>query len=456
MRKYRSLAAAFAVASLCLAPADASADFSLLGSFGLSNPPGGATGTDIAVDRAGNVYALRGTWIQKYDPMGVLITTFGGPATFPEPGPYPEPPSDVAVDGSGDVYVAHPPTNRVIKFAPDGTVLARLGRNGGDGTAGNGPGEFDHPTNVALDAQGNLFVRDQPAFRLEAPDTPSPRIQKLSPAGVQLASVEELQAGELAVTATGDLVQRQFSYWTQIVRRDAATLAVVDRFTLPRSSPEPPPRSYELDSCCGVAVVGDTLWVGRDSGHQVEQYALDGRLLYACGTVEPPGFEYRAGAIAAGPRNTLYTVQDDLVQVMGDGPTPCDSQRPRIGRAGLSKTRFRASSWRTLRRIYVYYTLSEQATVSARLLQRRSGRLVRGICRRPSRSNRGRRACARPPRTRARLSGLPGYPQPNGYPLVRGLWRSAPPPGRYFLILIATDRSGKRSDAVVLRLRLLR
>jgi hypothetical protein len=51
---------------------------------------------------------------------------------------------------------------------------------------------------------------------------------------------------------------------------------------------------------------------------------------------------------------------------------------------------------------------------------------------------------------------MTGYAGLNRYPLVRGLWRAAPPPGRYFLLLNATDRSGKRSEQVVLRLRVLR
>jgi DNA-binding beta-propeller fold protein YncE len=67
----------------------------------------------------------------------------------------------IAVDDRGDVYVADTDNNRIQKFAFDGRFLARLGRNGGDGSAGAGPGELARPFGVAVDGWGNVYVADK-------------------------------------------------------------------------------------------------------------------------------------------------------------------------------------------------------------------------------------------------------------------------------------------------------
>lgn len=70
-------------------------------------------------------------------------------------------PGDVAVDGSGSVYVADYQTHRIRKVSPTGIVSTFAG-SGTPGTRdGVGPAaEFNAPLAVALDAQGTLFVTD--------------------------------------------------------------------------------------------------------------------------------------------------------------------------------------------------------------------------------------------------------------------------------------------------------
>ena len=67
----------------------------------------------------------------------------------------------------------------MLVYGPEGTLRARLGANGGDGSSGRGPGEFNHPRAVALDAAGDVYVAD----------TANNRIVKLSPEGAQLRRV---------------------------------------------------------------------------------------------------------------------------------------------------------------------------------------------------------------------------------------------------------------------------
>jgi DNA-binding beta-propeller fold protein YncE len=88
--------------------------------------------------------------------------------------------------GSGDAYVADAGHNRVLVYGPEGTLLAKWGAGGGDGTAGGGAGEFNHPSAVAVDGGGEVYVAD----------TYNNRVVKLTAGGAVL--------GEWGSAGTGD------------------------------------------------------------------------------------------------------------------------------------------------------------------------------------------------------------------------------------------------------------
>ena len=79
------------------------------------------------------------------------ISRFGGKGT--EPGKFARP-TNLAVDASGDVYVSDTLNGRVQKLDPDGKPLRTFGG------LGTGMGRFARPKGIAVDPEGRLWVVD--------------------------------------------------------------------------------------------------------------------------------------------------------------------------------------------------------------------------------------------------------------------------------------------------------
>jgi hypothetical protein len=131
--------------------------------------PGGtaedANGDIFIADSGDNV-------IREVTPAGIISRIAGngiaglgyaGPFGFPATLSSLDHPQDVAVNAQGDVFIADTYNNRVVKVTPQGQIVAVAG----DGVAGySGDGglgafaELNEPTGLALDAQGNLYIAD--------------------------------------------------------------------------------------------------------------------------------------------------------------------------------------------------------------------------------------------------------------------------------------------------------
>ena len=126
--------------------------------------------SDIALDNSGNMFVadLHSNCIRKVDSNGVVTTLAGnrlaGRADGTGTG---NPPSfnypfGVAVDTSGNMFIADSGNNVIRKMTPDGvvTTLAGSGNSGfADGTGINA--SFYGLHDLAIDTSGNLFVVDQ-------------------------------------------------------------------------------------------------------------------------------------------------------------------------------------------------------------------------------------------------------------------------------------------------------
>jgi sugar lactone lactonase YvrE len=121
--------------------------------------------TGIAVDSSENVYDSESYAIRKITSGGAMVILAGSGNQGSSDGTgiaasfdYPQ---GVAVDTSGNVYVADTKNNLIRKITPDGTVTTLAG-SGSSGHA-NGTGSsssFNGPEGVAVDSSGNVYVAD--------------------------------------------------------------------------------------------------------------------------------------------------------------------------------------------------------------------------------------------------------------------------------------------------------
>ncbi|MBI1892411.1 MAG: 6-bladed beta-propeller [Burkholderiales bacterium] len=81
-------------------------------------------------------------------------------------------PSNIAISPDGKFYVSDRLNHRIQIFDKNGTLLAKIGKNGSGGiaNAGNQAGEFHQPSQVAFDAKGRIFVADSFNSRVQVFD----------------------------------------------------------------------------------------------------------------------------------------------------------------------------------------------------------------------------------------------------------------------------------------------
>jgi streptogramin lyase len=143
--------------------------------------PSFTTPTGVAVDASGNIYvaAQANNKILKITSAGVVTTLAGSGSTGSADGTGTAAtfrnPAGVAVDASGNIYVADQANHKIRKITPAGvvTTLAGSGSTGsadGTGTAAT----FRYPAGVAVDAFGIIYVADKDNHK----------IRRITPAGV--------------------------------------------------------------------------------------------------------------------------------------------------------------------------------------------------------------------------------------------------------------------------------
>jgi gliding motility-associated-like protein len=195
------------------------------GATGAANGAGTAASfnnpSGVAVDASGNVYVGDQTnnLIRKITSAGV-VTTFAGSSTHgfvngTGTAASFNGPTAVAIDNSGNVYVADNGNYAIRKITPAGVVTTlagsgTLGSANGTGTAAS----FNNPSGLAVDASGNVYVADQN----------NQLIRKITPAGV----VSTFAGSGTAALVNGTGTAASFDYPIGLTIDPAGNLYVGD------------------------------------------------------------------------------------------------------------------------------------------------------------------------------------------------------------------------------------
>ncbi|MFI5136248.1 MAG: putative Ig domain-containing protein [Sphingobacteriales bacterium] len=119
------------------------------GTSALFNSPEG-----IALDASGNLFVsdYGNNAIRKITPDGTVTTFYHSTGTFG--------PAGLTFDGSGDIIVAAQDANQIIMITPAVVVSTIAGSTLGYTNATGTGAQFNSPTDVKMDGSGNLFVAD--------------------------------------------------------------------------------------------------------------------------------------------------------------------------------------------------------------------------------------------------------------------------------------------------------
>jgi DNA-binding beta-propeller fold protein YncE len=163
----------------------------------------------VRVDPEHNIWVVdaAGQVIYKMDPQGKVIMQLGqrgvagmGHNSFNLP-------TDVAFAPNGDFYVSDGYANaRVVKFSHDGKYLLEWG------TRGTGPGQFELPHNVVVDALGRVYVTDRENQRIEVFDANGKFLNQWltfeGVSGLVMTKDQHLWAGAVLLNLEGQVVGR--------------------------------------------------------------------------------------------------------------------------------------------------------------------------------------------------------------------------------------------------------
>ena len=198
-----------------------------VGFAGDGGPATSATFSDLAglaVDNAGNLYIADGAGfrIRRVAPNGIITTVAGtgtagysgdnGPAISAQL----DFPFGIAVDGSGNLYIADSQNHRIRKVSVGGTITTVAGEGNSGFSGDNGPAaaaQLNYPTGVATDSAGNLYIADRFNSRIRMVSAATAVISTVAGSGSSSFSGDNGPANlagiwdpsGLAVTSSGNL-----------------------------------------------------------------------------------------------------------------------------------------------------------------------------------------------------------------------------------------------------------
>jgi len=164
-----------------------------IGKSELESPQG------IAIDPEGNVWVansydeLYSSRIEEFTAKGEFIRSVGSQGTGNGQFKYP---TDLSFDSEGNLWVADTTNDRIQVFSSEGTYLDKLA------TPGAGDGQLDSPQAIDIDGQGNVWIADGGNDRIERWQIPRFAMKHDS---IYLSSLGEGGSGDGQLEHPGDV-----------------------------------------------------------------------------------------------------------------------------------------------------------------------------------------------------------------------------------------------------------
>jgi sugar lactone lactonase YvrE len=247
----------------------------------LWNPEG------VAVDTSGNLYVADSgnARIREVKVAGTITTIVGGGLNDGGLSVFGllNQPSGVAQDSAGNTYVADTSNNRVRKISASGNITTVAGTGaagfGGDGSAAT-HAQLNAPRGLALDGGGNLYIAD----------SNNSRIRKVNTSGI-ITTVAGTEIGTpvgLAVSSSGNLYISDISQ--EVVRKVATSgtiTTVAGNGSYGYSGDGGAATSAELNGPYGVAVDGSgNLYIADSYNYRIRKVNTSGIITTVAGDGE--------------------------------------------------------------------------------------------------------------------------------------------------------------------------
>jgi DNA-binding beta-propeller fold protein YncE len=304
----------------------------------------------IGTDTAGNVWVAdsQNNRIQRFSPDGRVLPfpAFAKRGWSQAPGRF-KLPYDVDTDGLGFIFVADTQNHRIQKFTPEGRFVRMWGRNGGDGTPGVGPGEMDQPRGLATDPFGNVWVADHENARVLKFDGDGKLLLTLGANGGdgsfgegigEYNSPRGMCSDAAGTIYVADDVNHRI---VKLANEDGRVLAIFGKPGGPASGFGTGPGEFKLPYGCAVDN-RNHLWVADTNNNRVVELTTDGLFIRnwgvnngdGTGGAGPGEFEepYNAGNDCAG-NVYISDEHNHRVQVFGEpnGRRPVCPPRLTVG-----------------------------------------------------------------------------------------------------------------------------
>jgi tripartite motif-containing protein 71 len=271
----------------------------------------------IAVDASGNVYVAdsNNNRIEKFTSSGAFITKWGvrgaGNGQFYIP-------TGVAVGDSGNVYVADSYNMRIQKFTSSGTYLSQWGKVGNSGSSGDG--EFSLATGVATDKNGNVYVADRYNYRIQVFTGSGAFIRKWGSYGDGNGQFNDPFG--VAVDANGNVyvADQEYNHRIQVFTNSGTYLT---QWGTPGTGNG---QFNEANSPTGVAVDGaGRVYVADFANNRIQVFSGAGAYLTQWGTLGTGSGEFQNPySVAVDGGGNVYVTDgyNHRIQVFGELPTP--------------------------------------------------------------------------------------------------------------------------------------